>query len=302
MYKQYLPTLIKAYNEQYFRHYDDTIMYSISKNYTIDDIISLMNCAEEVKADEETYYLVKDICTIMIGNEPHYTGYSEVMCDIASTLSIYSKRFFHLSVPNDVAEVLKSSQNSYMVGGCVRDTLLHKNPKDFDFVTDIPYDDMQVMFEKAGFTVKETGKQFLVMIVSKDGNDYEIANFRKDGNYADGRRPEAVEIGDIYDDCNRRDFTVNALYYNINTRELVDPTGQGVDDIKSKTLRFIGKAEDRIREDFLRVFRFYRFVSRGFTPEPKSLSAARRLFDEAVQKTAGERIKNEIEKNGTVRL
>jgi tRNA nucleotidyltransferase/poly(A) polymerase len=196
----------------------------------------------------------------------------------------------------DVVNVLQHSENSCLVGGCVRDTLIGKTPKDFDFVTDIPYDDLEKLFIDAGFTVKEAGKQFLVLIVSKDGVDYEIANYRKDGTYVDGRRPESVEFGTIYDDAERRDFTVNALYFNLTTFRLIDPTAQGLDDIKSRTLRFVGKPASRLKDDLLRVFRFYRFLDKGFTPEPRSLSAVRDFFDDACKKTSSERIRVELER------
>jgi tRNA nucleotidyltransferase (CCA-adding enzyme) len=197
-------------------------------------------------------------------------------------------------IPKDIIKVLSKSNNSYLVGGCIRDILTDKIPKDLDFVTDIPYDELTVLFKNEGFTVKETGKQFLVMVVSKDGNDYEVANFRID-NYSDNKII-GVSIGDIYSDANRRDFYINSLTYSLSTKSIKDPTGQGLNDISTNTLRFIGKAEDRLKEDPLRVMRFYRFIAKGFIPDPKSLTAVRRLFDVCIKSTNSERIKNEIEK------
>jgi poly(A) polymerase len=153
--------------------------------------------------------------------------------------------------------------------------------------------------------------------ISKEGEQYEIANFRKDGIYSDGRRPEAVQIGTIEEDAARRDFTINALYWNpmveveVNdstTRrylcgrpmpygfQVADPTGKGLADLESKTLRFIGKPKERIQEDYLRVFRFYRFLAKGYTPDPRSLSAVREYFNEAYAKTTAERVRCELEK------
>lgn len=193
--------------------------------------------------------------------------------------------------------VLKNrSTNSYLVGGCVRDYLLHKEPKDFDIVTDIPYNVLEKDFEAAGWKVNATGKAFLVLSISKNGRQYEIANFRKDGVYKDGRRPESVEIGTIEEDAARRDFTINALYYSLDTYEYTDPTGKGKKDIDNKVLRFIGRPQDRIKEDFLRVFRFYRFAAKGFKPDPKSLRAVREYFTEAYPNITPERVRGELEK------
>ena len=208
--------------------------------------------------------------------------------------------FYHLE---DIFGVLgeyntgyKDCSESYVVGGAIRDLLTGKKAKDFDIVTNIPYEFLEQHFEKAGWTVSSTGKAFLVLSIQKDGRQYEIANFRKDGVYLDGRRPESVEIGTLEDDANRRDFTVNALYYNYNTGELKDPTGLGFEDIKKQVLRFIGKPKDRIQEDYLRIFRFYRFIAKGFMHDPKSLRACREYFNEGYPKITPDRVREEIEK------
>lgn len=188
------------------------------------------------------------------------------------------------------------SKESYLVGGCVRDSLIGKVPKDYDFVTDIPYSELEDIFRIAGWNVSKTGENFLVMNIEKDGVQYEIANFRKDSKTSDGRRPESVEIGSIEEDAQRRDFTVNALYYRLSDGQFVDPTGRGMEDIETRTLRFVGRAEERIREDYLRVFRFYRFIKKGFTPAKKDLRKVRELFTEAYNGTCAERVREEIEK------
>lgn len=151
-------------------------------------------------------------------------------------------------------------------------------------------------FEKAGFQVKECGEAFLVLNISKDGEQFEIANYRKEGIYLDDRRPSKVEIGTIEDDAQRRDFTINALYENPLTREIKDPTGQGLYDLMNREIRFIGNPKERIQEDYLRVFRFYRFITKGFTPEKNSLKACRNYFNEAYTSTTPERVRLEIEK------
>jgi poly(A) polymerase len=189
------------------------------------------------------------------------------------------------------------SDQNYLVGGCVRDGFLGVESKDYDIVTDVPYDVAKDCLSGHGWEVKEAGEQFLVLHVSKEGEQYEIANFRKEGVYLDGRRPSKVEIGNIHDDAVRRDFTINALYENPRTGQILDPTGQGLSDIKSRTLRFIGKPKERIKEDYLRVFRFYRFLAtKGLNADPKSMKACREYFTEAYLKTTPERARMEIER------
>ena len=188
------------------------------------------------------------------------------------------------------------SKNNYLVGGCVRDELIGKTPHDYDIVTDVHMDISKPLFEENGWKVKECGEAFLVLNISKGGYQFEIANFRKDGVYLDGRRPEKVEVGTIDEDAQRRDFTINAIYQNPLTGEVKDPTGHGLQDINTRTLRFIGKPEERIAEDKLRVFRFYRFLKKGFYPERKSLKACRRLFNDAYVETTPERVRLELEK------
>jgi len=189
------------------------------------------------------------------------------------------------------------SKNNYLVGGCVRDGFLGLESKDYDIVTDVPYDVAKDCLSGHGWDIKECGEAFLVLVVSKDGEQHEIANFRKEGVYLDGRRPSKVEIGTIEEDAVRRDFTINALYENPTTGQILDPTGKGLSDIKSRTLRFIGKPKDRIKEDYLRVFRFYRFLAcKNLNPDVKSFKACREMFNEACQNTTPERIRLELER------
>jgi tRNA nucleotidyltransferase/poly(A) polymerase len=188
------------------------------------------------------------------------------------------------------------SESNYLVGGAVRDQLLGLDPHDYDIVTDVPISVSKPLFIENGWKVKECGEAFLVLNISKSGHQFEIANFRKDGVTLDGRRPDSVEIGTIDEDAKRRDFTINALYQNPNTGEILDPTGKGIKDIEGRVLRFIGKAEDRIKEDNLRVFRYYRFLSKGFTPERNSIKACRRYFNDVYLNTTPERVRLELEK------
>lgn len=201
-------------------------------------------------------------------------------------------------IAREVASILlQVSNDSYIVGGAVRDSILGNNPKDWDFATSIPYDTLEIIFEDSGYKVQAEGKQFLVMIVSKDGHQFEIANFRKDGTYSDGRRPDSVDIGTINDDANRRDLTCNALYFNIKTHKLVDPTGFGILDIQDKVLRFVGNPKDRLNEDALRAWRFMRFVKKlGFKAHPKSARAIKTNFKDIYEKSNPQRVLQEMSK------
>jgi tRNA nucleotidyltransferase (CCA-adding enzyme) len=211
------------------------------------------------------------------------------------SMEIAAKHFD--DVTKEVINILKMfSSESCLVGGAVRDIIAGYEENDYDFVTDTGYDILTEVFEMNGFKCIETGLQFLVLNISKDGMKYEIANFRKDGTYTDGRRPDSVSIGTIDDDANRRDFSIGALYYNLKTGHVLDPTGLGLLDLSNKTLCFVGNPENRLNEDLLRVYRFYRFICKGFKPESNSLTAVRRHFKCAQKTVAPERVKDELEK------
>lgn len=189
------------------------------------------------------------------------------------------------------------THTAYLVGGCVRDMVIGKKPKDFDVVTDCDLDKLIVELKNNDWAINEAGKQFLVLIASKNGEQFEIALFRKDGTYTDGRRPDSVEIGDIFSDSERRDLTINALYYDPFASVYLDPTKKGLDDIKNKIIRLNGNPNKRIEEDLLRIMRVYRFSNQlGFEIDKNTLKACRRNFNEMALKIPPERIKNEVEK------
>ena len=187
------------------------------------------------------------------------------------------------------------SSNNFLVGGSVRDLVLGQVPHDYDIVTDIPMHTLITLFEEGGFSVSQTGVSHLVLNVSLGEFLVEISNFRKDVS-CDGRHAD-VAVGTIDDDAHRRDFTVNALYVNTKTSELVDPTGQGMKDLHDRVLRFVGRPKDRIREDAIRILRFYRFVgTKKFTPDPKSMRACREMFGSVYEHLTPERVRLELEK------
>ena len=183
---------------------------------------------------------------------------------------------------------IKSLTNTaYLVGGCVRDHLLGYIPKDFDIVTDVNLGALKGILIDNGWAINEVGKQFLVLVASKNSEQFEIALFRKE---------DSDVVGSVFTDYCKRDFTINSLYYDPFTSEFIDPSNKGLSDMLDKIIRFNGKPSLRIEEDSIRIFRAYRFsVQLGFTLDPKSLKACRTYFEYAC-KSSSQRILVEIEK------
>lgn len=188
----------------------------------------------------------------------------------------------------------------WLVGGAVRDDLIGRHPKDFDIALSWEPTWASDLLISNGWKVMEAGQRFGVLHVSKDDHTFEIARFRNDGPYADGK-PIEVTPGTLESDARRRDFTVNALYLDPFTGEVRDPTGRGLQDIESRTLRFVGKPRERLLdEDPMRIFRFYRMITKGFTPLPQHLRDVRTYFPECYKRLAernhAESVREELEK------
>ena len=143
----------------------------------------------------------------------------------------------------------------YIVGGAIRDILLGLKPKDVDFATNLSYETLKTLFSE--YTPKETGKSFGVLRIRINNIDYEIAKFRKD---IYGKEKKVSFVDDIKNDLARRDFTINAMAYN--QKEGIIDLYNGQKDIENRIINFVGKAEERIIEDPLRVLRAFRFMSR----------------------------------------
>ncbi|MDP6893604.1 MAG: CCA tRNA nucleotidyltransferase, partial [Verrucomicrobiota bacterium] len=139
---------------------------------------------------------------------------------------------------------------AFLVGGSVRDEQLGLMPKDYDIATDAKPEDIEQLFSK---TIP-VGKQFGVIIVLDLGHEYQIATFRAEADYADGRHPNEVRFADAREDALRRDFTINGLFYDPISETLHDWVG-GKNDIKSKCIRTIGNPVERFCEDRLRMLR-----------------------------------------------
>jgi len=191
----------------------------------------------------------------------------------------------------------KTKVDFYVVGGTVRDAIANKPSNDVDFCTDCDLEIVKGLFEESEkFSVKETGKQFLVLTVTHRATKtaFEIAQFRKDKDNSGG------VVGTMREDAERRDFTNSSLYFNVNTDTLVDPLGN-LDDAIDMVLRFNGDADKRIEEDPLRVVRFYKFAGRGFATDKNSLKAVRRNFEKAINEVSKTRLMVELEKITGVR-
>lgn len=182
-----------------------------------------------------------------------------------------------------------AGHEAYFVGGCVRDLLLKKIPKDFDVATDARPETVAKLFKR---TVP-VGAQFGVMLVVSEGHTFEVATFRADKAYRDGRRPTGVRFTDAREDALRRDFTVNGLFYDPLTRRVMDWVS-GRSDLKKKVIRAIGKPIERFTEDKLRLLRAVRFAAAlGFRIEPKTFAAVKKLAPK-IHEVSHERVRDEL--------
>ena len=164
---------------------------------------------------------------------------------------------------------------AYVVGGCVRDSLLGLTPHDWDLCTSaLPQQGMELFGAEKCIP---TGLQHGTVTVKQGGGLYEITTFRTEGTYTDGRHPDEVHfVPDVREDLARRDFTINAMAYNVK-EGLIDPFG-GQADLQSGVLRAVGVPHQRFTEDALRILRLYRFAARfGFSIDPPTAQAAQEL-------------------------
>jgi putative nucleotidyltransferase with HDIG domain len=185
--------------------------------------------------------------------------------------------------------LIDAGHTAYFAGGCVRDALLGLEPKDYDIATSATPDDVQALFPQSN----AIGAHFGVILVKQDGHPFEIATFRHDGSYKDGRHPESVTFSTPEEDARRRDFTVNGLFQNPQSGEIIDFIN-GQTDLKASLLRAIGTPTDRLQEDALRLMRAVRFATTlGFKIEPSTWSA---ICDNAhlLEKISAERIREEF--------
>ena len=158
---------------------------------------------------------------------------------------------------NISATLKERGRQAYLVGGCVRDVLLGRPPKDFDVATDAQPDEVASLFP----TSERVGAHFGVVLVRSGSTQVEVATFRSDHSYSDGRHPDSVQFEtDPRQDALRRDFTINALMLDPESGQILDFAG-GRDDLRRGVIRAIGDPEQRFREDHLRMLRAPRFAA-----------------------------------------
>lgn len=196
-------------------------------------------------------------------------------------------------IPSEVLKIVRCLRDAgfeaVLVGGFVRDMLLGREAKDCDVATSARPEQVASLFPRS----HPVGAQFGVMLVVVDDTEVEVATFRSESDYADGRRPSNVEFSNLDADAARRDFTINALYYDPIREELIDPLGGRV-DLDAKLIRTVGNPYDRFQEDHLRLLRAVRLAAvLDFKMVPDTFSAVQENA-ELVQKVSAERVRNEL--------
>lgn len=200
----------------------------------------------------------------------------------------------NFSVPKEINDTLLTLNNAgfeaYVVGGCVRDVLLNKNPQDYDIATSATPEEIISLFPR---TIPTGIKHGTVTVLFDNNDKTEITTFRCEADYSDNRHPESVSfVKTIEEDLSRRDFTVNAMAF-CHKKGLKDPFG-GLSDLNEKTLRAVGDPNKRFTEDALRILRLFRFSAQlGFKIENNTLEQALKL-SENLSKISRERIRDEF--------
>ena len=194
---------------------------------------------------------------------------------------------------NPALEIVRRLQSAgfaaFWVGGCVRDFLLGREPQDFDIATDARPEQVEKLFRK---TIP-VGKKFGVVIVVESGHQFQVATFRAEADYQDGRRPEKIIFANAEADALRRDFTVNGLFYDPLTQKIHDWVG-GEKDLRAKIIRTIGSPEERFGEDHLRLLRAVRFAAQlNFAIEAKTFAAIQKLAPK-IKVISAERVRDEL--------
>jgi poly(A) polymerase len=194
-------------------------------------------------------------------------------------------------------QIRKAGFTAFFAGGSVRDKLLGRPAKDYDIATSARPEQIEALFPK---TVA-VGKAFGVIVVVQDGTETEVATFRSDGGYQDGRRPDSIEFRGAAEDAKRRDFTVNGIFYDPLEDQIIDYVS-GQEDLKKKIIRAIGDPDKRFAEDHLRMLRAIRFAhTLGFTIEPATRAAIQKHAPD-LAKISAERIENEFSRTLTESL
>ena len=192
-----------------------------------------------------------------------------------------------------VAQLRQAGFESLWAGGCVRDQLLGQTPKDYDIATSATPQEVRQLFGMRRTIPVGVAFGVVTVLGPKQAGQIEVATFRTEGGYSDGRRPDQVEFATAELDASRRDFTINGLFYDPIEEQVLDYVG-GQNDLQAGVLRAIGDAQLRLAEDKLRMLRAVRFASRfDFAIEPATLQAVREQSAEIAQ-VSGERIGAEM--------
>ncbi len=202
---------------------------------------------------------------------------------------------YKINLPKEVQDIITTIEEhgceAYAVGGCVRDSILGRNPDDWDITTSAVPGDVKTFFRK---TI-DTGIKHGTVTVMMGKTGYEVTTYRIDGEYKDGRHPENVEFSaNIVDDLKRRDFTINAMAYN-EKQGLVDEF-DGIGDLKRKLIKCVGNSDERFTEDALRMMRAIRFSAQlGFDIEKNTFDAIAKLAP-SIRQVSMERLQVELVK------
>ncbi|MBS4986585.1 CCA tRNA nucleotidyltransferase [Hungatella hathewayi] len=200
-----------------------------------------------------------------------------------------------LQIPEAAEDIIRKLNQAgfeaFVVGGCVRDTLLGRQPEDWDITTSAKPEQVKAIF---GRTI-DTGIQHGTVTIMRGKAGYEVTTYRIDGEYEDGRHPKSVEFtSNLIEDLKRRDFTINAMAYS-HEAGLVDAFG-GMEDLKQKKIRCVGSPKERFTEDALRILRAVRFSAQlGFEIEPETKKAITEIAPNLIH-VSKERIQVELSK------
>lgn len=190
-----------------------------------------------------------------------------------------------------VRRLVDAGHQAVFAGGCVRDMQLRQTPKDFDIATSARPEEVQALFPKS----RSVGAHFGVILVLVDGFSFDVATFRTDGSYTDGRRPESVAFATMEEDVKRRDFTVNGLLFDPLEDRVIDYV-EGKKDLEEKVIRAIGNPAKRFAEDHLRLLRAVRFATvLGFEIESDTWAALCAAADD-LEGVSAERVRDELVK------
>lgn len=198
-----------------------------------------------------------------------------------------------ISLREDALAIVETLQRAghvaYFAGGCVRDMCWNLTPKDFDVATDAPPGRVRELFPRS----QGVGQAFGVVLVRQGRSQIEVATFRADGSYSDGRRPDDVRFATPMEDAQRRDFTINGVFFDPIANRVIDHVN-GQADLETRTLRAIGDPAKRFAEDYLRMLRAVRFTSRFDLALDPDTAAAIRANAHKLPRIAPERICDEL--------